>query len=149
MSTDSIRRLAYQAPHKRKTFFGFGMHSNRISGKNICQIIEEFIKETENLYDQEIKILRFGTLDKFSTDDRIKEIERYFSCPCLFFSVTSLKAYAKFLKKPSERVFAKIQCYGVAESAALAVCGKGGFLLREKTVKLPLTLAISQKYSIQ
>jgi cobalt-precorrin 5A hydrolase / precorrin-3B C17-methyltransferase len=66
-----------------------------------------------------------------------------FGCPVHTFDAAVLEAETPRLKNPSDALFARIGCHGVAEAAALAAAGRGAILIVEKTAGRKVTVAIA------
>ena len=67
----------------------------------------------------------------------------HFGCGISTFDAAVLEAETPRLKNPSDALFARIGCHGVAEAAALAAAGKEAVLIVEKTAGRKLTLAVA------
>lgn len=68
-----------------------------------------------------------------------------FQVPLALFEAIVLEDETPRLKNPSEALFARIGCHGVAEAAALAAAGAQAALLVEKTTGRQVTVAIAAK----
>jgi len=66
-----------------------------------------------------------------------------FSTGIVCFSAATLDAETPRLKNPSDTLFARIGCHGVAEAAALAAAGKDAELIVEKMASQGITMAIA------
>jgi cobalt-precorrin 5A hydrolase/precorrin-3B C17-methyltransferase len=66
-----------------------------------------------------------------------------FHVPVAFFDAAALEAETPRLKNPSDALFARIGCHGVAEAAALAAAGPGAELIVEKTTGRHVTVAVA------
>jgi len=66
-----------------------------------------------------------------------------FQVPVALFEAAVLEAETARLKNPSEALFVRIHCHGVAEAAALAAGGPQAELIVEKTAGRHMTVAIA------
>lgn len=66
-----------------------------------------------------------------------------FGCAIRAFGAAALEAETPRLENPSDALFARIGCHGVAEAAALAAAGKNAVLIVEKTMGRKVTAAIA------
>ncbi len=64
--------------------------------------------------------------------------------PVRFFDAATLEALTPRLKNPSDAVFRRIGCHGVAEAAALAAAGPASELILPKTSAKGVTCAIAR-----
>lgn len=62
-----------------------------------------------------------------------------------FFTPATLEAETPRLRNPSEAVFARMGCHGVAEAAALAAAGPAAELILPKTSGKGVTCAIARR----
>jgi cobalamin biosynthesis protein CbiG len=67
----------------------------------------------------------------------------HFGIGLAYFSAGELEAETPRLKNPSEELFRRIGCHGVAEAAALAAAGKDAALHVEKMKSGQVTVAIA------
>lgn len=70
-------------------------------------------------------------------------IAAHFGCGIRYFDARTLEAETPRLKHPSEALFARIGCHGVAEAAALAAAGNAAVLIVEKIGGARVTAAIA------
>lgn len=61
-----------------------------------------------------------------------------------YFTAGELEAETPRLANPSEELFRRLGCHGVAEAAALAAAGPGGVLVLPKTIGKGATCAIAR-----
>ncbi|OCJ04396.1 precorrin methylase [Rhizobium sp. AC44/96] len=85
-----------------------------------------------------------ASIDTRAEEPAILAVAERFSVPVLFFQAEALEAETPRIKNPSDIVFARVGCHGVAESAALAAIGPLGELLLPKTKSRRATVAIAQ-----
>ncbi|EJC79679.1 cobalamin biosynthesis protein CbiG [Rhizobium leguminosarum bv. trifolii WSM2297] len=74
----------------------------------------------------------------------ILAVARHFAVPAVFFDAPRLEEETPRLKNPSEIVFARVGCHGVAESAALAAIGPDAELLLGKIKSAHATASIAR-----
>jgi cobalamin biosynthesis protein CbiG len=67
----------------------------------------------------------------------------HFRCDIRYFDVRTLEAETPRLKHPSEALFARIGCHGVAEAAALAAAGNAATLIVGKIGGGRVTAAVA------
>ncbi len=73
----------------------------------------------------------------------ILAVAGHFSIPVHFFSADEIEAETPRLENPSELVFARVGCHGVAEGAALAAVGGEGRLIVPKLKSAHATAALA------
>lgn len=84
-----------------------------------------------------------ATIDSRRDHAVVVELARQLGAGISAFSPDVLEAETPRLKNPSEMLFARIGCHGVAEAAALAVAGKQAVLIVEKMSSGGVTVAIA------
>lgn len=67
-----------------------------------------------------------------------------FKVPVFFYEASELETMAARLKNPSDQLFKRIGCHGVAEAAALLAAGKHAVLIVEKVSFANATFALAQ-----
>ncbi|NNG70956.1 cobalamin biosynthesis protein [Rhizobium laguerreae] len=72
-------------------------------------------------------------------------VAAHFSVPAVFFTAARLEGETPRLKNPSEIVFARVGCHGVAEAAALAAAGASAELAVVKIKSAHATAALAQR----
>ena len=85
-----------------------------------------------------------ASIDLKEDEDAVHATAAEFGVPARFFSAARLEALTPRLAKPSRAVFRAVGCHGVAEGAALAVCGPPGRLVVEKTRSKRVTFALAR-----
>ncbi len=70
-------------------------------------------------------------------------VASHFACGVDYFDAGALEAETPRLRNPSEALFARIGCHGVAEAAALAAAGVDAALILEKMTGRRVTAAIA------
>ena len=85
-----------------------------------------------------------ASIDLKENEDAVHATAAAFGVPVRFFSTAQLEALTPRLANPSGAVFRAVGCHGVAEAAALAVCGPAGRLVVEKTRSKRVTFALAR-----
>ena len=85
-----------------------------------------------------------ASIDLKEDEDAVHATAAAFGVPVRFFSAAQLEALTPRLANPSEAVFRAVSCHGVAEGAALAVCGPAGRLVVEKIRSKRVTFALAR-----
>lgn len=86
-------------------------------------------------------ITALASLDRKQDEPGLLALAQVLELPLVFYSTAQLAPYEDRLSHKSEAVFAHTGCYGIAESAALA--------LAEQLSHCPATLLISRKKTAQ
>lgn len=73
----------------------------------------------------------------------VQAVAGYLGVPVLVFDAARLEKETPRLLNPSESLFERIGCHGVAEAAALAAAGEGAVLLAGKTREGGITIAVA------
>ncbi|GAA0601305.1 cobalamin biosynthesis protein [Paenochrobactrum glaciei] len=74
----------------------------------------------------------------------IAALEDVFKVPVFFYEASALETMTERLKNPSDQLFKRIGCHGVAEAAALMAAGKQAVLIVEKVSFANATFALAQ-----
>jgi len=90
------------------------------------------------------QILAVVSIDTRMDEPAILETATHFRLPARFFTVAALEKETPRLKNPSELVFARVGCHGVAEAAALAAAGSEAELVLPKIKSGFATAAIAR-----
>lgn len=90
------------------------------------------------------ELAAIASIDSRRQEAAILAVAEHFTVPALFFDAPRLEAETPRLKNPSEIVFARVGCHGVAESAALAAIGRDAELLLGKIKSAHATAAIAR-----
>lgn len=85
-----------------------------------------------------------ASIDGRAEEPAVLEAAARLGVPVLFFSAARLEEEAPRLKNPSDVVFARVGCHGVAESAALAAAGRMAELAVPKIKSAHATAAIAR-----
>lgn len=72
----------------------------------------------------------------------IAALEDVFNVPVFFYEASALETMTERLKNPSDQLFKRIGCHGVAEASALMAAGEQAVLIVEKTSLNNVTAAI-------
>ena len=92
----------------------------------------------------EAAVALIASIDLKADEDAVHACASALDVPARFFTVGELLAETARLASPSERVFAEVGCYGVAEGAALAAAGADGALVVAKTRSPRATCAVAR-----
>lgn len=84
------------------------------------------------------------SLDTRADEPAMRAAASHFSVPFRTFDVATLEAETPRLANPSEIVFRRTGCHGVAEASALAAAGPSGRLLVEKRKSAQATAAVAE-----
>jgi len=90
------------------------------------------------------QILAIASIDTRNNEPAIVNLAAHLRLPLQFFDAATLERETPRLKNPSEFVFARVGCHGVAEAAALAAAGPGGELVLPKIKSGFATAAIAK-----
>jgi cobalt-precorrin 5A hydrolase len=92
---------------------------------------------------QHPKIQTIATIESRRDSAALLAVASHFGCGVVYFDAGALEAETPRLKNPSEALFARIGCHGVAEAAALAAAGADAALILEKLTGRRVTVAIA------
>lgn len=84
-----------------------------------------------------------ATIASRQHDPVVVALAGHFRCGIRSFDASVLEAETPRLKNPSNALFARIGCHGVAEAAALAAAGKEAILIVEKMTGSGVTMAVA------
>ncbi|MGZ9722673.1 cobalamin biosynthesis protein [Rhizobium miluonense] len=90
------------------------------------------------------QVLAVVSIDTRMEEPAIIEVAAHFRLPLRFFEAAELERETPRLKNPSELVFARVGCHGVAEAAALAAAGPDAELVLPKIKSGFATAAIAR-----
>jgi cobalamin biosynthesis protein CbiG len=90
------------------------------------------------------QLLAVASIDTKTWEPAILAVVGEFDVQALFFNAARLEQETPRLKNPSELVYARIGCHGVAEAAALAVAGADAELVVAKIKSVHATAAIAR-----
>lgn len=85
-----------------------------------------------------------ASIDSRRNEAAILAVAAHFSVPAVFYDAVRLEAETPRLRNPSEIVFARVGCHGVAESAALAAIGADAELVLGKIKSRHATAAVAR-----
>jgi cobalt-precorrin 5A hydrolase len=86
-----------------------------------------------------------ATIDTKVAEPAILAVARLLGASIRFFDAATLEKETPRLQNPSELVFARIGCHGVAEAAALAAAGAESLLVLPKIKSTFATAAIAKR----
>jgi cobalt-precorrin 5A hydrolase len=90
------------------------------------------------------QLVFLSSIDIKREEPAILALATRLSVPLRFFDAATLERETPRLKNPSELVFARVGCHGVAEAAALAAVGPSGTLVVPKLKSGFATAAIAK-----
>ncbi len=108
---------------------------------DVRTLAERAFREAEIGSDQVLVVV---SIESRMDEPAILETATHFRLPARFFNVAALERETPRLKNPSELVFARVGCHGVAEAAALAAAGADGELVLPKIKSSSATAAIAR-----
>lgn len=85
-----------------------------------------------------------ASIDLKSGKSAVEDLARDLGVPVRFFAASRLEAETPRLANPSEAVFRKVGCHGVAEASALAAAGASASLVVPKIKSPHATLAVAR-----
>jgi cobalamin biosynthesis protein CbiG len=85
-----------------------------------------------------------ASIDSRAQEPAILAVAAHFSVPVVFFDAVRLEKETPRLRNPSEIVFARVGCHGVAEAAALAAIGEAAELVLGKIKSRHATAAVAR-----
>ncbi|MGO7588730.1 cobalamin biosynthesis protein [Rhizobium leguminosarum] len=85
-----------------------------------------------------------ASIDSRKSEPAVLAVAAHFSVPAVFFAAARLEEETPRLKNPSEIVFARVGCHGVAEAAALAAAGASAELAVAKIKSAHATAAVAR-----
>lgn len=88
-------------------------------------------------------VARIATIESRRGNPVLYALAQQLGIPLVFFSAEALEAETPRLANPSEALFARIGCHGVAEAAALAAAGTKAVLAVEKMSGAHVTAALA------
>ncbi|MDL2397708.1 cobalamin biosynthesis protein [Rhizobium mayense] len=106
-------------PMTRRYILGLGCERGT-DWTDMRLLAERALRESGIATDQ---ILAIASIDTRSNEPAILETAAHLRLPLRFFDAATLERETPRLKNPSELVFSRVGCHGVAEAAALAAAG--------------------------
>jgi cobalt-precorrin 5A hydrolase len=85
-----------------------------------------------------------ASIDSKAHEPAILAVAAHYAVPTQFFDAPTLERETPRLQNPSDLVFARVGCHGVAEAAALAAAGPAGLLVLPKRKSAFATVAIAK-----
>ncbi|MFS8113673.1 cobalamin biosynthesis protein [Rhizobium jaguaris] len=127
-------------PIARRYILGLGCERGTDSN-DVRLLAERALRESGIETDQ---ILAIASINTRSNEPAIVDVAAYLRLPLRFFDAATLERETPRLKNPSELVFARVGCHGVAEAAALAAAGPSAELVLPKIKSGFSTAAIAK-----
>jgi cobalt-precorrin 5A hydrolase len=90
------------------------------------------------------RLLALASIDGRAGEPALLAVAHRYDLPIRFYDAPTLERETPRLKNPSELVFARVGCHGVAEAAALAAAGPKGQLILPKIKSAFATAAIAK-----
>ncbi|MBY5409198.1 cobalamin biosynthesis protein [Rhizobium leguminosarum] len=90
------------------------------------------------------ELTAIASIDSRRLEPAILAVAAHFSVPAVFFGALRLEEETPRLANPSEIVFARVGCHGVAEGAALAAAGASAVLVVAKIKSARATAAVAR-----
>jgi cobalt-precorrin 5A hydrolase len=90
------------------------------------------------------RLTALASIDSKIDEPAILAVAAHYAVPTQFFDAPTLERETPRLQNPSDLVFARVGCHGVAEAAALAAAGPGGLLVLPKLKSTFATVAIAR-----
>ena len=88
-------------------------------------------------------LVALASIDSKADEPAIMAVAAHYGIPVQFFDAATLERETPRLQNPSELVFSRVGCHGVAEAAALAAAGPEGRLVLPKRKSAFATVAIA------
>ncbi|MBB3590391.1 cobalamin biosynthesis protein CbiG [Rhizobium sp. BK529] len=124
----------------RRHVLGLGCERGALPAEVLALAIEAL--EAAGIKSAELAAI--GSIDSRRQEPAILAVAEHFDVPAVFFDASRLEEETPRLKNPSEIVFARVGCHGVAESAALAAIGAEAQLMLCKIKSAHATAAIAR-----
>ncbi|MBB3137354.1 cobalamin biosynthesis protein CbiG [Rhizobium pisi] len=112
-------------------------------GTTVAEVLALAIEALDAVGIGAAELAAIATIDSRRQEAAILAVARHFAVPAVFFDALRLEEETPRLKNPSEIVFARVGCHGVAESAALAALGADAELVLGKNKSAHATAAIA------
>lgn len=91
-----------------------------------------------------LELAAIASIESRREEAAILAVAELFALPAVFFNVSRLEEETPRLQNPSEIVFARVGCHGVAEAAALAAIGDDAELVLGKIKSAHATAAVAR-----
>ncbi|WP_374377936.1 cobalamin biosynthesis protein [Dongia sp.] len=92
----------------------------------------------------EAEIVAVASIDRRQDASLVAALAGQLGSAARYFTAAELEAETPRLANPSEELFRRLGCHGVAEAAALAAAGPGSVLILPKTAGKGVTCAIAR-----
>jgi cobalamin biosynthesis protein CbiG len=125
-------------------FLGVGVSAGAVPAEAIA-LMEEALMRSGLQHRQTLAI---ATIASRRGNAALLAAASHFGCDIVYFDAGELEAQTPRLKNPSEALFARIGCHGVAEAAALAAAGTDATLILEKLTDRHVTVAIAISHAV-
>ncbi|CAN7300513.1 cobalamin biosynthesis protein [Rhizobium sp. LjRoot254] len=125
---------------KRELVIGLGV-SQTASGREAADAAMQALSAA-GLQDE--AVLAIATIFGRAEHPAVQAVASYFGVSVIVFDATRLEQETPRLANPSDGLFERIGCHGVAEAAALAATGPAGALVIEKTKSGGVTIAVAE-----
>ena len=125
-------------------FLGVGLSGSAMPADALA-LAEEALART-GLQHRQIQAI--ATIASRRDNAALLAVASQFACDAVYFDAETLEAQTPRLKNPSEALFARIGCHGVAEAAALAAAGADAELIVEKMTGRRVTVAIAISHAV-
>ena len=113
-------------------------------GTSIAELRALAVKALEEAGIGGPELAAIASIDSRREEAAILAVAELFAVPAVFFDASRLEEETPRLKNPSEIVFARVGCHGVAEAAALAAAGASAELCVAKIKSAHATAAIAR-----
>ena len=125
---------------KRELVIGLGV-SQTASGREAADAVMQALVRAGL---QDAAVLAIATIFGRAEHPAVQAVASYFGVSVIVFDAARLEQETPRLANPSDALFERIGCHGVAEAAALAATGPGGALVVEKTKSGGVTIAVAE-----
>lgn len=90
-----------------------------------------------------LQLAGVASIDSRRDEPAILAVAAHFAVPAIFFDAETLERETPRIKSPSDIVFARVGCHGVAEPASLAAIGRQAELIVPKIKSAHATAAVA------
>jgi cobalt-precorrin 5A hydrolase / precorrin-3B C17-methyltransferase len=125
---------------KRALVIGLGV-SQAASGREAVDAAMQALSAA-GLQDE--AVLAIATIFGRAEHPAVQAVASYFGVSVIVFEAARLEQETPRLANPSDALFERIGCHGVAEAAALAATGPAGALVVGKTKSGSVTIAVAE-----
>lgn len=113
-------------------------------GASVGEVMALAVEALEAASISGAQLAAVASIDSRREERAILAVAAHFAVPSVFFDAARLEAETPRLKNPSEIVFARVGCHGVAEAAALAALGAQAELTLGKIRSRHATAAVAR-----